>query len=126
MQLNHLDLQVSDVNGAVSFFEDAFGFELRSERRSSSVAVLSGAGGFVLVLQRKKRDTDCYPAGFHFGFVVDDVAAVRRFHEHARRLRLEVSDIITNGRGTMVYCVGPDGLLAEVSCSSVRWHRGEN
>ena len=115
MKLNHLDLQVNDVQRAVAFFEDAFGLQLQSNRRSSSIAILSDGDGFVLVLQRKKSQTDAYPDGFHFGFLVDDVEAVHRFHATAHQLGLEVSEIIDNGRGTHVNCTGPDGLLAEVS-----------
>jgi len=115
MKLNHLDLQVNDVPRTVTFFEDAFGFQLQSNRRSSSIAILSASDGFVLVLQRKKAETDTYPDGFHFGFLVDEPESVHRFHARAHQLGLEVSEIIENGRGTHVYCKGPDALLAEVS-----------
>jgi len=120
VKLNHLDLQVNDVQRTVTFFEDAFGFQLQSNRRSSSIAILSDSDGFVLVLQRKKFETDGYPDGFHFGFLVDDVETVHRFYATAHQLGLEVSEIIDNGRGTHVYCKGPDGLLAEVSCRPPR------
>jgi catechol 2,3-dioxygenase-like lactoylglutathione lyase family enzyme len=115
VKLNHLDLQVADVPRAVSFFEDAFGFQLQSNRRSYAIAILTDSDGFVLVLQRKKSETDRYPAGFHFGFLVDDLDSVHRFHSKANALGLEITEIIENGRGTHVYCNGPDGLLAEVS-----------
>lgn len=115
MKLNHLDLQVNDVQRTVTFFEDAFGFALQSNRRSSSIAILSDSDGFVLVLQRKKSEAESYPEGFHFGFLVDDPEAVRRFHTRAHALGIETSEILENGRGIHVYCSGPDGLLAEVS-----------
>jgi catechol 2,3-dioxygenase-like lactoylglutathione lyase family enzyme len=116
MKLNHLDLQVSDVRRAVTFFEHAFDFQLQSNRRSSSIAILSDGDGFVLVLQRKKSEVERYPDGFHVGFLVADEDSVRSFHGKAQRLGLEVSEIISNGRGIHVYCKGPDELLAEVSC----------
>jgi catechol 2,3-dioxygenase-like lactoylglutathione lyase family enzyme len=115
MKLNHLDLQVTDVGRTVTFFEDAFDFHLRSNRQSSAIAFLDDGDGFVLVLQRKKSEAGSYPDGFHFGFLVDDVESVHRFHARAQALGLETSDIIENGRGTQVYCSAPDGLLAEVS-----------
>jgi catechol 2,3-dioxygenase-like lactoylglutathione lyase family enzyme len=115
VKLNHLDLQVADVPRTVTFFEDAFGFQLQSNRRSSSIAILSDGDGFVLVLQHKKSEDERYPDGFHFGFLVEDPEFVHRFHAMAHQLGLEVSEIIENGRGTHVYCKGPDGLLAEVS-----------
>jgi catechol 2,3-dioxygenase-like lactoylglutathione lyase family enzyme len=115
VKLNHLDLQVADVPRAVTFFEEAFGFQLQSNRRSSTIAILSDSDGFVLVLQRKKSESDRYPDGFHFGFLMDDLESVHRFHTRAHGLGLEITEIIENGRGTHVYCKGPDGLLAEVS-----------
>jgi catechol 2,3-dioxygenase-like lactoylglutathione lyase family enzyme len=115
VKLNHLDLQVADVPLAVTFFEEAFGFQLQSNRWSSAIAFLSDGDGFVLVLHRQKAETDRYPDGFHFGFLVDDVESVRRFHARAQALGLETSEVIENGRGTQVYCSGPSGLLAEVS-----------
>ena len=116
MKLNHLDLQVSDVPRAATFFEEGFGFHTVSNRRSSAIAILSDGDGFVLVLQRKKREADRYPEGFHVGFLVSDADAVRRFHVTAQQSGLDVSAIIENGRGTLVYCSGPDGILVEVSC----------
>jgi catechol 2,3-dioxygenase-like lactoylglutathione lyase family enzyme len=115
VKLNHLDLQVADVTRTVTFFEDAFGFQLQSSPRSSSIAILSDGDGFVLVLQRKKSEDKRYPEGFHFGFLVDDLDSVHRFHLRAHQLGLDVTEIIDNGRGTHVYCKGPDRLLAEVS-----------
>jgi catechol 2,3-dioxygenase-like lactoylglutathione lyase family enzyme len=115
VKLNHLDLQVTDVARTVEFFEEAFGLHLDSNRQSSTIAFLSDGDGFVLVLQLMKSPPESYPVGFHFGFLVDDVDSVHRFHAKARALGLETSDIIENGRGTQVYCSGPDGLIAEVS-----------
>src|SRR3954451_621599 len=76
MKLNHLDLQVSDVQRTVDFFEKYFDLELRSSRTSPALAILSDRHGFVLVLQRRKHDAETYPEGFHVGFLVDDVETV--------------------------------------------------
>ena len=119
MKLNHLDLQVSDVQRSVCLFEELLGFHLQSSRTSPALAILVGEGGFTLVLQRRKNAADQYPEGFHFGFLVEDVETVRRFHAAARaRADLDVSDVIENGRGVLVYSRTDDGLLLEVS-----WHR---
>ncbi len=115
MNLNHLDLQVSDVQQSVVFFE-RFGLELRTSRTSPALAILGDQQGFVLVLQRCKTGTPSYPEGFHLGFLVGDVETVLRFHERAREDGLAVSDVDRNSRGTMVYCRSPDGYAVEVSC----------
>jgi catechol 2,3-dioxygenase-like lactoylglutathione lyase family enzyme len=116
MILNHLDLQVSDVQAAVLFFERFFDFAMVTSRNSPAIAVLRGDGDFSLVLQRKKHAEETYPEGFHCGFLVQDVAIVERMHARLREAGTTVSDIQTNNRGTMIYCHGPDGILVEVSC----------
>ncbi len=114
MRINHLDLQVHDVQATARFFERHFGFALETSRTSPAIAILSGDGGFVLVLQRRKDETP-YPEGFHLGFLVEDVETVRAFHARATADGVHVSAVDTNARGTMVYC-RHDGVLIEVSC----------
>ncbi len=116
MKLNHLDLQVSDVPSTVALFERVFGLQCESNRNSPAIAFLSDGDGFVLVLQRKKQPAETYPDGFHFGFLVEDVATVERIHQAARDSELTVSELIRNNRGTMIYCRSPDGYLVEVNC----------
>lgn len=113
MQFNHLDLQVTDIHASVAFFQ-FFGLELQSSPRSPAIAILGDGHGFILVLQRKP--VVHYPEGFHVGFIVDDVAAVHAHHARAVAAGLTISDIQHNGRGTLTYCVAPDGYYVEVSC----------
>jgi len=120
MKLNHLDLQVSDVQRTVALFEELFGFRLQSSRSSPALAILTDGEGFTLVLQRRKSETEAYPDGFHVGFLVADQDVVRDFHARAQGRGLDVSQVIENGRGVLVYCRTWDGLLIEVS-----WHRNE-
>lgn len=118
MKLNHLDLQVADVQRSVVFFEQAFDLILQSSRTSPALAILTDGAGFTLVLQRRKSATDVYPEGFHLGFLLDDPEDVRRFHARVCVLGVEASDVIENNRGVLVYCRTEDGILVEVS-----WHR---
>ncbi|NOU28250.1 MAG: VOC family protein [Polyangiaceae bacterium] len=118
MQLNHLDLQVSDVIATVDFFERLFGLQLQSSRTSPAIAILSDGRDFVLVLQR--HSDPVYPAGFHLGFLVEDVDTVLDFHQRARGAGFAVSEVDVNSRGTMVYCRAPDGYAVEVSCRKSR------
>jgi catechol 2,3-dioxygenase-like lactoylglutathione lyase family enzyme len=126
LKLNHLDLQVSDVQASVLFFERSFGLALQSSRASPALAVLSDGEGFTLVLQRRKNDDERYPEGFHFGFLVDDIETVVAFHTRAREQGLDVSDVIKNGRGTLVYCRAMDGIVVEVSCHRARRSQSED
>jgi catechol 2,3-dioxygenase-like lactoylglutathione lyase family enzyme len=116
MILNHLDLQVSDVKSSVLFFERFFGLTMKTSKNSPALAILGDDTGFVLVLQKKKNPEQTYPDGFHLGFLVDRVDIVEDAHARLREAGVEVSDIDTNSRGTMIYCRAPDGILVEVSC----------
>jgi catechol 2,3-dioxygenase-like lactoylglutathione lyase family enzyme len=120
LQLNHLDLQVRDVQRCVTLLETYFGFELRSSRTSPAIAILSDREGFTLVLQRLRDDSQTYPDGFHIGFLRDTPEQVRDFHTRARADGLQVSDVIENGRGTLVYFQSHDLCLIEVSCHHKR------
>lgn len=119
MQLNHLDLQVSDVQASTRIFVEVFGLDLQSNPRSSSIAILSDRADFVLVLQRLKNEGERYPRGFHLGFYVDTVAEITDAKGRAEAHGLEVSDVMSNNRGTQIYCKLPDGVLVEVNAPSV-------
>ena len=118
MRINHLDLQVSDVQATATLLEGLIGLQIVSNRGSSAIAILTDGEGFTLVLQRRQRDDDRYPEGFHFGCLVPDEAKVVDFQGRARAQGLEVSDVQRNGRGVLCYARIGDGILLEVS-----WHR---
>lgn len=116
MKLNHLDLQVADVPAAAAFFASHFGLKVRSNPGSAALVVLGDEEGFCLVLQRRKRDTDAYPEGFHIGFLVADTATVYTRHSQLTAAAVVCTDITTNNRGTLFFCTGPSGILIEVGC----------
>jgi len=120
MKLNHLDLQVDDVLRTTQFFERYFGLKLQSNPNSEALAILTDQSGFVLVLQRSKAG-ERYPEGFHLGFLLDEVAAVRALHARAVADGALVSEVIVNGRGTMIYLTAPEGYYVEVSCQKHRF-----
>jgi catechol 2,3-dioxygenase-like lactoylglutathione lyase family enzyme len=123
MKLNHLDLQVQDVALTTAFFERYFGMRVQSNPSSPALVILTDEAGFVLVLQRSQQP-DRYPEGFHLGFLLDDVASVRALHERATNDGTPVSDVIVNGRGTIIYLTAPEGYFVEVSCPRHRFAPG--
>lgn len=120
MVLNHLDLQVSDVQAFASFLEAHFRLIVQTSRTSPAIAILSDGAGFVLVLQKKQLGGQGYPEGFHLGFLVDDVKTVEDTHRALVEAGAQVSAIDRNKRGTTLYCRAPDGILVEVSCRDRR------
>lgn len=114
MKLNHLDLQVSDVQLLASFLERHFDLVRLSNDRSPAIAILHDGAGFTLVIQRRTDDVR-YPSGFHIGFIHDAAAAV---HAHRARLvdaGISASPIDVNARGTRFYLTAPGDILVEVS-----------
>ena len=67
----------------------------------------------------ENADTDVrggYPEGFHLGFLLDDPESVRALHARAREGGADVSDVIVNGRATLLFFTAPEGYRVEVSC----------
>jgi catechol-2,3-dioxygenase len=122
MHINHLDLQVHDVRSTATFFERYFGLQVQSNPTSPALLILTDEEGFVLVLQRA-ADAERYPEGFHLGFLLDDVESVTKLRERAVADGVPVSDLIVNGRGTMIYLTAPEGYRVEVSCQRHRFPR---
>ena len=113
MKLNHLDLQVPDVQETAAFFERWLSFTHVSSRTSPAIAILRGEDGFTLVIQRR-AEGERFPENFHVGFLVDE-PVVLDFHARARAAGLSISDVIRNGRGTLTYLRAPGEILVEVS-----------
>jgi catechol 2,3-dioxygenase-like lactoylglutathione lyase family enzyme len=120
MHINHLDLQVSDIPATAALLEELLGLTIASNRASTTIAILEDGAGFTLVLQRRKRENERYPEGFHFGCLVADEASVERFHARASGGGLHVSEVQRNGRGVLCYAQIGDGVLLEVSCHRPR------
>ena len=87
MHLNHLNLPVSDVAAAQSFFQQMLGFSL-VRAGGDALAILDDGHGTTLVLMNVGRlnagqdgnQPPDYPAGFHAGFIVDSRAEVDAVH----------------------------------------------
>jgi lactoylglutathione lyase len=71
--INHIALEVGDVEEALAFYERIFKFELRG--RTDAMAFIDLGDQFIALQKAANRNTD---AGRHFGLVVDDKEAARR------------------------------------------------
>ena len=71
--LNHLALEVGDIDEALAFYRRVFDFELRGKSATSAFIDL---GDQFLALQKGR--TQSADDGRHFGLVVDDKEAVRK------------------------------------------------
>lgn len=113
MKLNHIDLPVSDLEGAAAYFQRGFGFE-RIPARAEGMAILRGEGGFALILQQAERVE--YPPGFHIGFLQPSDAAVQAAYQRLADAGLPLPPVPTVNHGCLAFwCEAPGGILVEVS-----------
>ena len=71
--LNHIALEVSDIEEALAFYGRLFEFTLRG--KSENAAFIDLGDQFIALQKGRKQPTD---DGRHFGLVVDDKEAVRQ------------------------------------------------
>ncbi len=74
--INHIALEVGDIEEALAFYRRIFKFELRG--KSDAMAFIDLGDQFIALQKGRNQSTD---AGRHFGLVVDDKeAALRALH----------------------------------------------
>src|ERR1700726_2711801 len=71
--LNHIALEVGDIEEALEFYGRLFGFELRG--KSETMAFIDLGDQFIALQKGRRQPAD---DGRHFGLVVDDKEAARR------------------------------------------------
>jgi lactoylglutathione lyase len=71
--LNHIALEVGDIEEALAFYGRLFTFELRGKNRS--MAFIDLGDQFIALQKGRKQPAD---DGRHFGLVVDDKEAARK------------------------------------------------
>lgn len=91
--INHVALEVGDVDAALDFYGGLFAFELRG--RAPGMAFLDMGDQFLALSEGRTQPRDDHR---HFGLVVDSVAAARE--AFARR---EVETVDTRGGGFDFY-----------------------
>lgn len=98
--INHVALEVGDVNEALAFYGRFFEFSLRG--RSNGAAFIDIGDQFLALMEGRSQEAD---RARHFGLVVEDKAATRRALEAAG---VEVR------RGRRLDFLDPWGNLVEV------------
>ena len=114
MKLNHLDLQVTDVQAARAFFETFFDFHCSYAR--TELAILTDETGFELAISNLSKATEVqYPQDFHIGFVVAEVAQVQALYTHLKEAGYTMKfDLQKAGPNLAFQCLGPDQIPVEV------------
>lgn len=114
MQLNHLNLTVTDVAEAQSFLQTYFG--LRSmEGGNSNMSGLYDDNGLTLVLMRGKTAEVNYPEGFHIGFTQASTEQVDVINQRLKNNGFDVPPARRMHGSWAFYFQAPGGFMIEVS-----------
>ena len=115
MILNHIDLQVSNIDAATKFFETHFGLRC-TYRREGQIALLADDGGLQLGLSNlHSSPPPVYPPDFHIGFVQENVRQVREIYERVKGAGVEIKfELQEAGPNLAFVCLAPDSIRVEV------------
>jgi len=115
MKFNHMDLQVSDVHAARTFFETHFGLRC-VYARGDEIALLDDGSGFSFgVSNLFQSPAPLYPPDFHIGFVREDAAEVEAIYERLKAAGVVIRNALAQGGPNLYFtCLGPDRIPVEV------------
>lgn len=119
MKLNHLDLPVTDIGAARSFFERHFGLRCLVQR-DDGFALLVDEGGFALTFSLLPAgQAPVYPSGFHIGFNLGSEQEVRAVYDRLLRAGVTVLRPLEGFPGALSFqCQGPAAVVVEVAWRS--------
>ena len=114
MKLNHINLVVSNVAGAIDLFETYFNFKCTDTKGDNIVAVLKSAEDFTLVIMKGKEGKTIYPDAFHIGFMLNNVDAVTQTYEKLKSGSMAVGEEPRKIRDSFGFYFTYDNLMIEV------------
>lgn len=115
MRPRHVDLQVSDVDAARSFFETFFGMSCTYQRQKQ-IAFFKDETGFEFAVSNLfDSPSPTYLKDFHIGFVLQQTSEVRAMYDRLKAAGVAMKlDIGVQGPSLVFQCAGPDGIPVEV------------
>jgi catechol 2,3-dioxygenase-like lactoylglutathione lyase family enzyme len=118
MKLNHIDLQVSDVDVAREFFERFFDLRCRYQRQKQ-IAIFDNGDGFEFAVSNLfDSPPPSYPSDFHLGFVLERASDVRDAYDRLKAAGVAMKlELGVQGPALVFQCLGPDNIPVEVRAS---------
>jgi len=114
MNLNHINLVVSNVPEAVALFETYFNFNCIEIKGDNVVAILKGMNGFTLVIMKDKYGAATYPDAFHIGFMMDSELEVTEKYQHLKSGSIAVGQEPRKIRDSFGFYFSYDHIMIEV------------
>lgn len=111
MDLNHLNLRVSDAEQCRDFYVQHFEFEPSFEAEGGYF--LSNRDGFLLALVPPESHQRL-PDGFHIGFGLESADEVRAVHSRLHAAGIRTTDIEVEASYVSFRCWDPDETAIEV------------
>jgi lactoylglutathione lyase len=115
MNLNHLNLTVTDVQETYAFLEQYFGMEGKGGNKD--IAFLTDENGMILTLTSAKLGgvTEVkYPPNFHIGFGQPDAEAVNAINKRLKDDGYDVPEPSRQHGSWTFYFTAPGGFTIEV------------
>jgi lactoylglutathione lyase len=115
LRLKHLDLQVSDVDAARSFFETFFGLKCTYQRKKQ-IAIFTDETGFEFSVSNLfESPPPTYPPDFHIGFILEHATEVHMVYDRLKKAGVPMRlDLGIHGPSVAFQCVGADCIPVEV------------
>ena len=115
MNLNHLNLTVTDVPAAANFLETYFGLRrVEGSRTNKSFVLLFDDNGMVLTLMKAAHGQEVrYPSTFHIGFAQESEERVNEINRRLKDDGFEV-DPPQRSHAWTFYVHAPGGFMVEV------------
>lgn len=118
MTINHINLPVTNVAGAILFFETYFGFRCTETKGDLIIAVLKDPSNFTLVLMTAKMNQNgntTYPDAFHIGFLQDNEKQVNEIYTKLKTGEIDVEQEPKKIRDSFGFYFHYDNILIEVA-----------
>lgn len=114
IQLNHLNLVVTQVAPAVTFFENYFNFKCTGIKGENAIAILKGEDDFTLVLMTAPDNNAVYPKAFHLGFMFNTKEEVDTLHKKLKSSSIDIGAEPKKIRDSYGFYFHFDTLMIEV------------
>jgi catechol 2,3-dioxygenase-like lactoylglutathione lyase family enzyme len=113
MELNHLHLNVADMNRSAAFYERWFGFRRHRVLDDGALLFLRNANDLDLALSNEGEDRSL-PKWFHFGFRLGSAAEVKALHASMKSAGVAVRNIYEEEGFATYRLQDRDGYAIEV------------